>query len=545
VIYLSGGTVLEVTVVSNDGTLQIKLPPGYWSREGFFVGFSDPSGLVSVSFRSVEGVTNYSFDNVATAGTANQTAIEASTFTATLVPTLGGAVGIGFGINGSGQVAGWSTTVDDTARHAFIYSTGATIDLGSIGADGEVWSVNDRAEVTGSALAADGALHAFVYSGGQMRDLGTLGGRESLGFGINTHGQVVGYSWLPGNAVTRAFLYANGAMHALGTLGGGGSEAYGINARGEIVGTSHTANVTTHAFIFSGGVMRDLGTLPGGSNSYGFAISADGAVTGMAFAADGNLHAFVYSDGAMCDLGTLPGGTDSVGRGINARRQIVGTAGVRGVGHAFIHTAGRMYDLTGLVTSGLPPGVRLDGAFGINDSGQIVATAGLRAYRLDPVFPVAIEYRHGEFDDHFLTIDSDEMWKLDAGVLPGWVRTGESIPTYSVDTPGSTAFCRFWSGQTFGPRSSHFFTPVGGECAIVKRNRDWIFEGEVFSMLLPDFAGACAAGATPLYRLYNEGMGGVPHHRYTTNPAIRAEMLAQGWIAEGAGVGVIGCAPAY
>ena len=66
-------------------------------------------------------------------------------------------MGIGFGINGSGQVAGWSTTVDDTARHAFIYSTGATIDLGSIGADGEVWSVNDRAEVTGGALAADGA----------------------------------------------------------------------------------------------------------------------------------------------------------------------------------------------------------------------------------------------------------------------------------------------------------------------------------------------------------------------------------------------------
>jgi len=48
----------------------------------------------------------------------------------------------------------------------------------------------------------------------------------------------------------------------------------------------------------------------------------------------------------------------------------------------------------------------------------------------------------------------------------------------------------------------------------------------------------------PLYRLYNDGQGGAPNHRYTTQAATRSAMLANGWIAEGVGeLGVIGCVP--
>jgi len=51
----------------------------------------------------------------------------------------------------------------------------------------------------------------------------------------------------------------------------------------------------------------------------------------------------------------------------------------------------------------------------------------------------------------------------------------------------------------------------------------------------------CASGA-PVYRLYNNGHGGAPNHRYTTNTAVRAQMLAQGWIPEGYGaLGVMMC----
>ena len=47
----------------------------------------------------------------------------------------------------------------------------------------------------------------------------------------------------------------------------------------------------------------------------------------------------------------------------------------------------------------------------------------------------------------------------------------------------------------------------------MKANPNWQFEGEVFSIPRPDIAGNCAAGPTPVYRLYNDGQGGAPNHR--------------------------------
>jgi Repeat of unknown function (DUF5648) len=59
---------------------------------------------------------------------------------------------------------------------------------------------------------------------------------------------------------------------------------------------------------------------------------------------------------------------------------------------------------------------------------------------------------------------------------------------------------------------------------------------------LPDTFRNCPLGARPLYRLYNNGQGGAPNHRYTTSLATRTSMIAQGWIPEGAGtIGVIAC----
>ena len=78
----------------------------------------------------------------------------------------------------------------------------------------------------------------------------------------------------------------------------------------------------------------------------------------------------------------------------------------------------------------------------------------------------------------------------------------------------------------------------------MRANPDWQFEGDVFYTMPPAQDGSCAAGMKPVYRMYNNGQGGAPNHRYTTEPAVRALMLAQGWIAEGYGtIGVIMCAP--
>jgi len=156
----------------------------------------------------------------------------------------------------------------------------------------------------------------------------------------------------------------------------------------------------------------------------------------------------------------------------------------------------------------------------------------------------AIEYRHAEWDHYFVTSIADEIAKLDAGVFKGWARTGYKFKTHALNTAGDANVCRFFS-TSFGERSSHFYTPFAGECAIVKANPDWQFEGEVFGMPIPAANGACQAGTVPVYRLYNNGQGASPNHRYTTDLAVRAQMIAQGWIPEGYGdLGVIMCAPA-
>jgi hypothetical protein len=155
----------------------------------------------------------------------------------------------------------------------------------------------------------------------------------------------------------------------------------------------------------------------------------------------------------------------------------------------------------------------------------------------------AIEYVHSGYGHYFVTASPQEIAALDADNPGGWSRTGESFGVFDPGTQGAANVCRFWSGDTYSPRSTHFYTSFAAECAALRADRSWMYEGEVFALLLPDAGGACAGDMVALYRLYNGGLAGVPNHRYTTNPAVRGEMLAQAWVAEGAGVGVIGCVP--
>jgi len=152
-----------------------------------------------------------------------------------------------------------------------------------------------------------------------------------------------------------------------------------------------------------------------------------------------------------------------------------------------------------------------------------------------------VEYLHREWDHYFVTGIVDELSKLDGGAIAGWERTGQSFKAWPFGTPGTANVCRFYS-TTFNPRSSHFYTPVATECTTVKASPDWSFEGEVFGVVLPSISGGCPAGTVSLYRLYNNGDGGAPNHRYTTSLGLRPLMAANGWVPEGNGdMGVIAC----
>jgi hypothetical protein len=155
-----------------------------------------------------------------------------------------------------------------------------------------------------------------------------------------------------------------------------------------------------------------------------------------------------------------------------------------------------------------------------------------------------IEYFHAAFGHYFVTSIAGEIAALDNGTIPGWQRTGRMVRAWSQPPgqPATVPVCRFFSAR-FAPRSSHFYSASAAECDGLRRGTDWQFEGDVFHVALPDAAAACPAGTQPVYRLYNNAASGAPNHRFTTDAALRATMVGQGWTPEGAGAGVTMCTP--
>jgi probable HAF family extracellular repeat protein len=228
--------------------------------------------------------------------------------------------------------------------------------------------------VTGQSGTNDNSSHAFIWTSGAMRDIGTLGGQNSVGQSINFRGDVAGESEIGSGQTTRAFRFTeDNGMIDLGTLGGTNSWAYGINTSGQVVGESDTGP----------------GPVAGGSNTRRIARPS---VRFGRFSFFGT-HAFLWTEGVgMTDLGHL-GGT-SRATAINNNEVVVGfSTRIDGTGYAFSWTrAGGMIDLNTL----LPPnsGWVLLEANGINDNGQITGyglhNGAGRAFRLSPYIPVNV-----------------------------------------------------------------------------------------------------------------------------------------------------------
>jgi probable HAF family extracellular repeat protein len=196
-----------------------------------------------------------------------------------------------------------------------------------LGATRRVPSLFLRGTIALAALAGVSATRAGPLY--HVIDLGSVGAGYSGARGINSSGQIVGYSALTtGVAPERAFLFSSGIMHDLGILPGFFQNwANGINDSGQVVGSSQTAgsNSVRHASLYSGGVWHDLGTF-GGTSSDAIAINNSGQVVGLSsYAGDAISHAFLYSNGVMHDLGAIGGfGNSSDAEAINDSGQVAG-----------------------------------------------------------------------------------------------------------------------------------------------------------------------------------------------------------------------------
>jgi hypothetical protein len=160
-----------------------------------------------------------------------------------------------------------------------------------------------------------------------------------------------------------------------------------------------------------------------------------------------------------------------------------------------------------------------------------------------PVITVT-EFYHPEFDHYFITAYPDEAASLAAGNLPPWVPTGRTFEVWGSAGTNISQVWRFFSA-TFAPKSSHFYTGNSTEAQALRSGGVWTQEADSAFFMMPSPTGTCPTGTIPLYRLYNNGQGGAPNHRYTTDPALRTQMIAAAWVPEGNGKdGVFACVPA-
>jgi uncharacterized protein (TIGR03437 family) len=178
-------------------------------------------------------------------------------------------------------------------------------------------------------------------------------------------------------------------------------------------------------------------------------------------------------------------------------------------------------------------------------SGVSLAASIFVSDALPPAIATAVEYYYAAWDMYFVTAMPAEIAALDGGAFGGaWKRTGQTFNVWpSALNAAAMPTCRFFS-TIFAPKSSHFYTPFAGECSGLRAGVAWQYEGIAFYLALADANGICPQGTIPLYRLYNNGTGGAPNHRYTTNFGIFNQMLAAGWQFEGNGITkVFACVP--
>ena len=91
-------------------------------------------------------------------------------------------------------------------------------------------------------------------------------------------------------------------------------------------------------------------------------------------------------------------------------------------------------------------------------------------------------------------------------IVPGWTRTHYDFKVRPVGDPRGLYACRFFGTPGIGP-NSHFFTINHDECALVRANPFWTFEGLAFNAD-PPALDQCPADRVPVIRLYNNGKGG-------------------------------------
>jgi uncharacterized membrane protein len=244
-------------------------------------------------------------------------------------------------ITSTGQVVGAYTPEGVFGQRAFTYSNGTFTPLPSFvaGLSAGAIDINESGMMVGWAERAPGGTFggpqtAVYWINGQVHEIGNLGGSSGTAVAINNSNVAAGYSNTPGPPALKPFRWTQaGGIEVLPQLVNGvPAVPADINDAGIIVGRAGVSLFANEAVYWdTDDSIHPLPRLHNTSDIGVLAINNDGVMVGQEMAPDAFPEARLWWDGAA-------------------------------------------YNLQDLAT-GIPEGYRLLEATGINDNGDIIATA--------------------------------------------------------------------------------------------------------------------------------------------------------------------------
>ena len=253
-------------------------------------------------------------------------------FTFTSLDFPGGTLTTARGINNQGEIVGSYRITPP--RHALLIRAGNYIPLAPTSILGthfsEAWKTNDNGDVVGDFIGDDGFTHGFLLNGAGLTTLDFPGASDTIAFGINEPGTVVGF-WdildSDGNLIAdHGFSWKNGVFSQVDFPGAADTGVQGINDAGDLVGSwdSGVTSPITHGFVFSHGKFTSFDVpVAGATVTQPDDINALGQIVGLYLDANGIGHGFL-KDGASFTIIDFPGSVQTTVWGINSAGQIVG-----------------------------------------------------------------------------------------------------------------------------------------------------------------------------------------------------------------------------
>jgi probable HAF family extracellular repeat protein len=215
------------------------------------------------------------------------------------------------GINNSGQIVGFYSTVSTFSTHGFLNSGGTytTIDYpNSLATDTRVFGINSAGDMVGT-YKSGGDTHGFLYTGGVFTTIDKSGALSTTPQGINDLGQIVG-GYFDGS-VGHGFLYDAGTFTTIDNPNSVRTTLQGINNAGEIVGVSpgNGLDVLFTGFVYNAGVFTSL-DIGGSPIVVPYDINNVGQVAGLFFDLSPNsmgLSGFIIDSPTVAVPGPIAG----------------------------------------------------------------------------------------------------------------------------------------------------------------------------------------------------------------------------------------------